>query len=100
MPVLKDWGRQMRRRVSVAHCNRRGAMPCPASAPVTHRAMNVTARSGIPAHLGTLLREMYDFTLNEPVPERFLKMLRQMEATPDPATEGSARSLAGTDKPK
>jgi Anti-sigma factor NepR len=99
MPVLKDWGRQMRQRVSVADRSRSGPRHCAASPPVPHRTMPQPERSAIPAHLGKLLREMYDFTLSEPVPERFLKMLRQRDPTPDPAAEGSARSLAGPAEP-
>jgi hypothetical protein len=99
MPVLKDWGRQMRQRVSVAHRNRMGPQPCPASTVGTRRNRPVPAQTSIPADLGKLLREMYDFTLNEPVPERFLKMLSQVDAKPDAMTEGSARSLTGPAEP-
>jgi len=35
---------------------------------------------GFSDHLGPLLREMYQATLNEPVPERFLALLREMDA--------------------
>lgn len=32
------------------------------------------------ANIGSLLRAMYDSALHEPVPDRFLELLRQMEA--------------------
>jgi len=35
---------------------------------------------GFSDHLGHLLREMYQATLNEPVPERFLALLHEMDA--------------------
>jgi hypothetical protein len=100
MPVLKDWGRQMRQRVSAADRNRSGPRHCATSAPGTHRTMPQPERSAIPTHLSKLLREMYDFTLHEPVPERFLEMLRQRDVTPDPATEDLARSFTGQAEPK
>jgi hypothetical protein len=43
------------------------------------------------ANIGSLLRAMYDSALHEPVPDRFLELLRQMEAKaeqPKPDDEG------------
>jgi hypothetical protein len=39
--------------------------------------------SGVLANIGNLLREMYDSALREPVPQRFLDLLRQMDAGTD-----------------
>lgn len=36
---------------------------------------------GVQSHLGAMLREMYDSTLKEPIPERFLDLLRQIDST-------------------
>jgi hypothetical protein len=37
------------------------------------------------ANIGSLLRAMYDSALHEPVPDRFLDLLRQMEAKSEQA---------------
>ena len=44
------------------------------------------------ANIGSLLRAMYDSALHEPVPDRFLELLRQMEAKaeqPKPDEDGA-----------
>jgi hypothetical protein len=48
---------------------------------------------GVQAHIGNLLRAMYDSALKEPVPDRFIDLLKQMdspaaasEPTPPPVT--------------
>jgi hypothetical protein len=44
---------------------------------------------GVQAHIGNLLRAMYDSALKEPIPERFLELLRQMD-TKSQAEDASA----------
>jgi hypothetical protein len=57
-------------------------------------------RAGIPVHLGALLREIYDSTLTEPIPERFLKLLRDRDTACDPARENSAHCRTGSAGPQ
>jgi hypothetical protein len=50
---------------------------------------------GVQAHIGNLLRAMYDTALKEPVPERFLDLLRQMDMPgnglePDPSAANNS----------
>jgi len=56
----------------------RGHRRCPYLVPISD-AMHARLETGVLAHIGSLLREMYDSALKEPVPERFAALLRQMD---------------------
>jgi hypothetical protein len=47
--------------------------------------------SGIQAHIGRQLRHIYDEVVNEPVPDRFVKLLAALEArAAEPKPKGEA----------
>jgi hypothetical protein len=79
----------MRKRASADHRDRKAAhLSLVRSAPPRVKRQ-VPAEPGVSAHIGNLLRAMYDSALNEPVPQRFLDLLREMDAKTEPAAEVS-----------
>jgi Anti-sigma factor NepR len=59
--------------------------------------------SGVLANIGNLLRVMYDSALKEPVPERLVDLLRQMDAKTDgtpPPPEVKEQPAVATNCPK
>lgn len=96
MPVLQGWSWQMRKGRSSDHRDWKGlrlvvtdGRPTDRPDPrATSRAAEEDRSTGgvarlapnAQANIGSLLRAMYDSALHEPVPERFLDLLRQMEA--------------------
>jgi hypothetical protein len=88
IPVLQDWSWQMRRRASANRRDRRGSRPPPTvNTMMMQGDRPAPIEVGVQAHIGNLLRAMYDSALKEPVPDRFLDLLRQMDA---PETGSSA----------
>jgi hypothetical protein len=62
------------------------------------RGKPVALEAGVQAHIGNLLRAMYDSALKEPVPKRFEDLLRQMDSTA--AADGTPLPDAGPIEPK
>ena len=55
--------------------------PAEAGAPATGRTSATHAGTGdIHAYIGTRLREVYDDVARQPIPDRFLELMRQLEA--------------------
>lgn len=50
------------------------------------------------AHIGKQLRQMYDFMIREPVPERFKLLLDRLEAGEAPQDRARDKTKAGADK--
>jgi hypothetical protein len=88
MPVLQDWSWQMRKRASADHRDRRGSRVSPMGGAKTPGNKPASIEAGVQAHIGNLLRAMYDSALKEPVPERFLDLLRQMDSNAEAAGDG------------
>jgi Anti-sigma factor NepR len=90
MPVLQDWSWQMRKRASPDRRNGKGPHLSVVGGSKMAGNKPVTLEAGVQAHIGSLLRAMYDSALKEPVPDRFVELLRQMDSrvgddTPPPA---------------
>jgi hypothetical protein len=83
MPVLQDWIWQMRKRASADQRDAKDARLSLVGGSKAHADKPVPLETGVQAHIGNLLRAMYDSALKEPVPERFLELLRQMDAKSD-----------------
>jgi hypothetical protein len=49
----------------------------------------------INSHIGSLLRVMHDSVLNEPVPDRFLELLREIEGRGGDAAAAPSPTLSG-----
>ena len=49
----------------------------------------------INSHIGSLLRVMHDSVLNEPVPDRFLELLREIEGKGGDAAAGLSPTPSG-----
>jgi len=92
-PVLQDWSWQMRKHASADRGHRQGLHLVPIS-----DAMHVRLETAVLAHIGSLLKEMYDSALTEPVPERFVALLRQMDS--EAATTDAPPAVAGHAEPK
>ncbi len=69
----------MRRRAAAKRGHRQG----PHLVPVSGSAQ-VRLEAGVHAHIVSLLREIYDSALTEPVPERLVVLLRQMDTQAAP----------------
>jgi hypothetical protein len=68
-----------------------------------HGKKPLPLETGVLANIGNLLRVMYDSALKEPVPKRFVDLLRQMDAKTDgrpPPLEGKEQPAVSTDCPK
>jgi hypothetical protein len=55
--------------------------------------------AGVEAHIGGLLKSMYDSVLQEPVPDRFLDLLQQIEEA-DAQQRGKKRDGGTAKKPR
>ena len=82
MPVLQDWSWQMRKRASADRRDAKETRLSRVGGSNAHTDKPVPLEVGVQAHIGNLLRAMYDSALKEPIPERFLELLRQMDAKP------------------
>jgi len=83
----------MRKHASADRGHRQGLHLVPIS-----DAMHVRLETAVLAHIGSLLKEMYDSALTEPVPERFVALLRQMDS--EAATTDAPPAVAGHAEPK
>jgi hypothetical protein len=97
MPMLQDWSWQMRRRASADRRDRRGSRRVQ-SVGGTPGHEPTGFEAGVQAHISNLLKAMYDSALNEPVPERFLELLRQMDAQAA-AGQADAAEAAQSEQP-
>jgi hypothetical protein len=98
MPVLQGWSWQMRKGPSSGRRDWKGLRLVTADGRSTEQdptdlashandrqrdanvqGDNVRLAPNAQANIGSLLRAMYDSALHEPVPDRFLELLRQME---------------------
>jgi hypothetical protein len=59
------------------------------------RGLDVRFASGADAAVSRRLKEMYDGLVSEPVPDRFLDLLNQLDQVEKPAGSGSAPSGGG-----
>jgi Anti-sigma factor NepR len=82
----------MRKRESVDREVRKGPQLSVVTGTKVHRPEPVPSAAGYSDHIGGLLREMYDSTLKEPVPERFLALLRAMDAKSEDEAPGAAEA--------
>ena len=82
----------MRKSASADRRNRKGPHLSLVNGSKPSREKPVALEAGVQAHIGNLLRAMYDSALKEPVPKRFEDLLRQMDSaaaadgTPPPDT--------------
>lgn len=60
------------------------------------RGLDVRFASGADAAVSRRLKEMYDGLVSEPVPDRFLDLLNQLDQVEKPASGGSTTSGAAT----
>src|SRR5271166_5150940 len=88
MPELQDWSWQMRKRASADRRNRKGPHLSLVAGSKTPGTRPVALEPGVQAHIGSLLRGLYDSALREPVPDRFLDLLREIDARTEAATDG------------
>jgi hypothetical protein len=77
----------MRKRASSDRRSRRRPRPFRVNALAATACEPVALEPGVQAHIGNLLKTMYDTTLKEPVPERLLAVLRQMDGKSDVAID-------------
>jgi hypothetical protein len=56
------------------------------------RGLDVRFASGADASVGRRLKEMYDGLVSEPVPDRFLDLLGQLEQAEQPGAESAGTS--------
>jgi len=62
--------------------------------PAPHLGTDVPLEPELQAFIGRQLQATYDEVLNEPVPDRFLDLLRQLESDPGQSTKPSADKAA------
>jgi|GEM_PF-2174220 hypothetical protein len=88
----------MRRRTSAIHRDRKGPCRFSADAGGTERSAPAPLAPCVQSHIGNLLKVMYNSALDEPVPARFLELLRQLDgktgidggSTPTPDVTGDS----------
>jgi hypothetical protein len=100
MPARQDWSWQMRKRASADRRDRRRSHLSLVNASTANAGKPVPLEPDVQAHIGTLLRTLYDATLKEPVPERLLDVLRQMDVKSDFTSDPPAPPECGRIKPK
>ena len=86
----------MRRRASADRRKQRGPRIRRIGAPATVPDTPVRLDANVQAHIGKLLRVMYDSTMKEPVPERFLDLLQQMDVQTERPTGAAVAGLGET----
>jgi hypothetical protein len=59
------------------------------------RGLDVRFASGADATVGRRLKEMYDGLVSEPVPDRFLDLLGQLERAEKPTAVGTGTAAGG-----
>ena len=88
----------MRKSASADRRNRKGPHLSLVNGSTPLRGKPVALEPGVQAHIGNLLRAMYDSALKEPVPKRFEDLLRQMDSAT--AADGTPPPDAGQADPK
>lgn len=77
LPDAHDWSVPMAKRASNGDRESKG--PGLKVVGGTPAPQNISLDGDVEAHIGGRLRAMYDSVLREPVPDRFLDLLRQLD---------------------
>jgi hypothetical protein len=98
LPEAHDWSDPMAKRAPKSDLEAKGPILKVVGGTPTPKPMSISLDSDVETHIGGRLRAMYDSVLREPVPDRFLDLLRQLDSkmggTPDdglPQTEAKPK---------
>ena len=101
LPDAHDWSALMAKRATDG--DRGPKVPTLKVVGGTPNPRPISLDGDVEAHIGGRLRAMYDSVLREPVPDRFLDLLRQLDTKITSHENGgdtSVRPSNGTAKPK
>jgi len=90
----------MRKRASADRRDRRRSHLSLVNVSTADAGKPVPLEPDVQAHIGNLLRTLYDATLKEPVPDRLLAVLRQMDVKSDFTSDPPAPPDCGLTKPE
>lgn len=97
LPDAHDWSFPMAKRATTGDRERKAPTLSVVGGTPTPARMSFGLDADVETHIGGRLRAMYDSVLREPVPDRFLDLLRQLDSKMSPQPNGAKQD--GTTPP-
>lgn len=86
-PDAHDWSFPMAKRATTGDREPKAPALKVVGGSPSPQSMSLSLDGDVEAHIGGRLRAMYDSVLREPVPDRFLDLLRQLDTKMDDQSE-------------